>query len=380
MAWPWTVTFEVAFDTDPADEPGVWTDLSDRVRHPVNCGQARAGNARPATLSLKNRDRALDPTNGAAIYNLVPMRHARLTVTVGATTYPLFRGYVEDWPPYWPEFNQAVIAVRLTDALAWVAQQDMDVDLPAQTTGARINALLDLAGWPAGRRDIATGLITLEPYEQHGANLLRVLIDTADAEDGMLYVDPLGDVVFYDRHFTLDATPTLSFGPSNLKVSAVTPRFGASGIVNVGRVELADGDVYEIIDDASVDDYGPGHPWTTRDLSLPPAEAEGLAQWAVVRWAEPRLTLEGLATNGHATGALPSLLGARMGDVADFTHTPPGGGTVEMTGVTESIDHTIAKGEWISQFALDSYHGDGPWLTLDDPVLGLLDEDNVFAP
>lgn len=380
MTWPWDLTFEVAFDTDPADEPGVWTDLSDRVRHPVRCGQARAGSGRPATLSLKNRDRALDPTNTGATYNLVPMRHARLTVTVGATTYSLFRGFVEDWPPYWPEYNQAIIAARLSDALAWVAQQDMDVDLPAQSTGARINAILDLAGWPAGRRNIATGIVPLEPYEQHGANLLRVMIDSADAEDGFLYVDPSGDVVFHDRHYTFDATASLTFGPAGLKVSDVNPRFGAGGIVNTGRVELADGDVYEIVDDASVTAYGPGHPWTTRDLSLPPAEAEGLAQWAVVRWAEPLLTLEGLETNGRATGVLPDLLGARLGDVADFTHTPPGGGTVEMTGVVEEVEHIIGKGEWASVFALDSYHGDGPWLTLDHDTLGLPNGLNMLAP
>jgi len=39
-----------------------------------------------ATLVLNNRDRALDPTNGAATYNLVPWRHARLTATYNAVT------------------------------------------------------------------------------------------------------------------------------------------------------------------------------------------------------------------------------------------------------------------------------------------------------
>lgn len=376
--WPWDLTFEVAFDTDPGDEPGVWTDLSSRVREPVRAGYARAGDARPATLTLNNRDRALDPTNGAAVHNLVPWRHARLRVTYDSVTYPLFRGFVEDWPPMWPEYNQGLVAVRLVDGFTWIALTETDVDLPKQTTSERINALLDIAGWPAGLRDIQAGVITVEPYEQNAVSVLRVLLDTADAEDGFLYCAPDGKITFRSRHHTFDATPTLTFGPGGLGVAAVTPRFGAAEIVNIGRSELADGDVYEVIDDDSVDAYGP-HPWTSRDLPLRPAEAEALPQWYVVRYKEPRLTLGGLQTHGHVEGALTEVLPARIGDVADFTHTPPGGGTVEMTGVIEEIDLTFAKGEISAGFRLTSYHGEGPWLTLDDAVLGLLDL-NKLAP
>lgn len=380
MTWPWDLTLEVAFDTDPSAEPGVWTDLSDRVRSPVTVEQRQGGDASTATMLLNNRDRAFDPTNSAAVHNLVPWRHARLSATYNAISYPLFRGFVEDWPPVWPEFNQGLINVRLVDGFTWLALTDADLDLPAQTTGERIAALLDLAGWPAGLRDIATGVVPLEPYEQDAANLLRVVIDSSDAEDGFLYVAPDGKITFRDRHHTFDASPTLAFGPSGLRVAAVSPRFGASGIVNTGRTELADGTVYEVIDDASVDAYGT-QPWTARDLSLRAAEAEALPQWAVVRWSEPLLRLDGLETNGHDNNGapLPSLLNARIGDVATFQHTPPGGGTVDMTGVVTEFEHTIGKGEWVSGFALDSYHGEGPWLTLDDPVLGLLDA-NKLAP
>lgn len=379
MIGDWQVTFEVAFDTDPGTEPGVWTDLSSRVRSPVRAGQARAGNGRPATLTLNNRDRALDPTNTAATYNLVPWRHARLKVVHNAVTYSLFRGFVDDWPPVWPEYNAGLINVRLVDGFAWVALTELDVDLPEQTTGARINALLDLAGWPAGLRDIDTGIVTVEAYEQDAVSVLRVLIDTVDSEDGYLYAAPDGKITFRDRHHTFDATPTITFGTGGLRIAGVNPRFGGKGIVNIGRAELADGDVYEVVDDASYDAYGP-HTWTARDLPLSPAEAEGLPQWYVVRYAEPLLRVDGLEVGGQDTGALPELLEARIGDVADFSHTPTGGGVAEMTGVVESIDYVFEKGEAKATFELDSYHGDGPWFTLDHDTLGLPNGLNQLAP
>lgn len=380
MTWAWEIVFEVDFDSDPGDAASVWTDLSSRVAPRLTVEQSPAGSASTARLTLNNRDRALDPTNVAATYNLVPMRHARLRLVHNAITYDLFRGYVEDWPPVWPEFNQGQVDVRLTDALTWAALQDADVDLPAQTAGARIGALLDLAGWPADRRDLDTGLVTLEPFEQDGANLLRVMIDSADAEDGLLYVDPAGDVVFRDRHRDLDATPSLTLGPSGVKVASVDPRFGAGTVFNIGRVELADGDAYEIVDDASVAAYGP-HTYIVRDVTLPPAEAEALAQWAVVRWAEPLLNLDRVQVHGHTDeGApLPDLLAARLGDLAAFGHTPPGGGTVSMTGRLTNVTHRFDKGSVETSVDLASWHDGGPYLTLDDLVLGELDL-NVLAP
>lgn len=367
--WPWDLKFEVAFDTDPASEPGVWTDLSARINgSPVQISQS-VGDTSTATLVLNNRDRALDPTNGAATYNLVPWRHARLTATYNAVTYPLFRGFVEDWPPVWPEFNQGLVAVRLVDSLAWLALSEADVDLPEQESHERVTALLDLVGWPAGLRDISNGVVRLEPYEQVAASPYRVLQDTIDAEDGLLYVAPDGKITFRSRHHDFDAASTLTLGPNGLPVSAVSPRYGGRDLVNIARTELADGDVYEIVDDASVTAFGP-HSLSMRDLSLRAAEAEALPQWYVVRYSSPRLELDGVETKAHRTGALAQLLPGRLGDVVTFEHTPPGGGTVEMVGTLQSVEHSIGKGEWVTSMGLRHWHGEGPWFTWDNPTRG----------
>lgn len=362
--WPWEVTFEVAFDVNPGDEPDPadWTDLSDRFADRLTTvrGWGRAGQASgSASVRLHNRDRALDPTNTAATFNLKPMRHARLTVTYGATTYPLFRGWVDSWSPSWPEYGQAQVDVRLIDALAWLAMREVDLDLPAQKTGARIAALLDLAGWPAGLRDLDDGVVWLTPLVQDGANIRRAIEDVADAEDGSLWVAADGKVTFRSRHDRLDRTPTLTFGPSGIPVAAVDPSYDSQMLVTLARVELSSGQVFEVEDTAAVDAYGE-RDLAVRDLDLPDREATGLAQWIVYRLAEPTLWLDAVTVEGRDGPA--GVWSVGLGDLVTFDHTPPGGGVVDVDMHVERIRHEVVTGgSWRASFDLSPYFGQGPW-------------------
>lgn len=389
--WPWDLRFEVAFDVNPGDEPieADWSDLSDRLSsadgRTVTVTHAPADSPGTAELTLNNRDRELDPTNmpeqmtwgGVAMtwggepmywgssgptYNLVPMRHARLGVVVGATTYPLFRGFVEDWRPVWSEYNQGLVDVTLLHPLNHIAPLSADVDLPAQRSGERITAVLDLAGWSATRRDIATGTVWMEPFGQESANLLSLLHDTREAEDGLLHVDPAGDVVFRDRHYLFSTDATIQFGPDGHKVAA-DPGARNAPTVNIGRAEMADGTVYEYRDTTSVDEFGE-KPWSVRDLPLPTVQAKALTSWTVNRFSDPpNWELDTLKVHGHGRNVdLAGLLNLRLGHLGDFGHIPPGGGTVELSGSVATIEHVIGKGEWNVTAPLKSWHGEGPWL------------------
>jgi len=364
--WPWDLTFEVAFDVNPADEPVTadWTDLSDRLRKRpgvrVERGQP-GGQARgTATLDLNNRDRELDPTHTSATHNLVPMRHARVNVTVGETTFPLFRGFVKAWPPVWPEADQGIVSVHLVDAFAWIGLQQSDVDLTRQRTHDRVGAILDLAGWPAAHRDIADGVVWLDPVERSDANLLQMLIDTADAEDGELYVDGEGAVTFRSRHGRFDTAEQETFGPDGIRVAAVRPLFDVDQLTNIAVVELDEDTTWTFEDAGSVTAYGP-RSWPVRGLPLRKAEAVGAAQWVVYRFAQPHLWLPGLTAYGHRDGQLPQLLGLEVGDRVGFEHTPPGPGNAEMSGHIESIVHTVGDGTWTTAVEVSPYFGEGPW-------------------
>lgn len=362
--WPWAITFEVAFDVNPGDEPlpGDWTDLSDRFADRLTAvrGWGRAGQASgSASVRLHNRDRALDPTNTSATFNLKPMRHARLTVTYDSVTYPLFRGWVDSWSPSWPQFGQGQVDVRLIDALAWLAMRETDLDLPAQKTGARITALLDLAGWPAGLRDLDDGVVWLAPLKQDGANIRRAIEDVADAEDGSLWVSADGKVTFRSRHDRLDRTPTLTFGPSGIPVTAVDPAYDTQMLVTVARVELSSGDVFQAEDTTAREAYGE-RDLTIRDLDLPDREAAAMAQWVVHRLSEPALWLDAVTVEGRNGPA--GVWSVGLGDLVTFDHTPPGGGTVDLDVHVERVRHEVGTGgTWRAAFDLSPYFGAGPW-------------------
>lgn len=114
----------VSFD-DPgtADNARTWVDISSRIRSTDgNAGrdsELEAFDALQASLSLDNRDRALDPTNSASTYapNIVPNRMLWYQVDVDGTLFDVFKGYVNGWNPDWDEVGVGDFRAkpRLTD-------------------------------------------------------------------------------------------------------------------------------------------------------------------------------------------------------------------------------------------------------------------------
>ncbi len=383
FATTWGLTFEVAFDTDPGTNPGDgdWTDLSERLTQTVEvqlgAGRLSGSAQATATVVLDNHDRAIDPTNSAATYNLVPMRHARIIATVGDVQRPMFRGLVDAWPPHWSAFTSWVY-VKLVDAFTWLALQDADLDLPKQMSHERVNALLDLAGWPAGLRDIDDGVVELEAHEQASANLYRSLLDAADAEDGDLYISPDGKITFRNRHARFDRTESMTFGEGGIPFDPVNPAWDTAWLTNIARVELGDGTVYEAIDDDSVDAYGP-RVMPTRDLPLREAEAVAIGQWEIYRFSQPRLWIDGVNVREAETGALEMLVPLRVGNLVTVSHDPPAGASSERLMAVERVTHRLTDRQWVVTVDLAPDFGAGPWMTWDVPALGW-DLDALWAP
>lgn len=67
-----------------------------------------------------------------------------------------------------------------------------------QTTGERVNTILDFAGFPAGRRDIDRGTAVMQKLMLAGKRPLQPLEEATETEQGRLFADA-GRVVFHDR-------------------------------------------------------------------------------------------------------------------------------------------------------------------------------------
>jgi len=363
------VTFEVGYGQPPDTAAPTWTDVSSRVLNPVRMERGSRGEAR---LALNDDDGALHPDTVGEVL----MAPARL---MDGTT-ALWRGLVSRWAPAW-SYNRAVREVRCVDAFAWFAVRDVDINFPEQKTGARIGAVLDAVGWPAGLRDIDAGQVWLSAQERDVVNVRQLLDDTADAEDGSLFVAADGTVTFRDRHDRLDATVALTvYGTGQTgdvgALDRIETPYDIELLYTIARVELEDGEVFEAVS-ANTAQYGERE-LPIRDLSLPGYQAEALAGWAVYRYATPSVWIDRLPVD--TTEAKASVLAVDIGSRVQLKHETPSGAVETVSGHVEGIRHDIETGRYVTTFEISPWFGEGPWLTLGHATLGQVGTTNKIGP
>lgn len=154
-----TLKVEVAFADDPGDGT-TWTDITSRVR----AGSIRVGRTDELeayktgslSLTLDNRDRALDPFNASSPYagNLTPRKDIRVQATYNSITYDLFYGQVARWPVTPDISGDTVTEIEAYDALGQLA----DVKMPPDAFTFQVRRLSSfyngLTAWlPMGSND-----------------------------------------------------------------------------------------------------------------------------------------------------------------------------------------------------------------------------------
>lgn len=135
MPYP-SVTVEVAFDDGPYVASPTWTAITSYVRE-VTTRRGRSNEtenfeAGTATLVLDNRDRRFDPfyTSGPYYGKLLPRRQIRIQATNNATTYPVFRGYVDGWPVTLTDAGfDSTVTLSCFDVLGLIADEELPDDL-----------------------------------------------------------------------------------------------------------------------------------------------------------------------------------------------------------------------------------------------------------
>jgi hypothetical protein len=204
-------TCEVAFTTNPGTATPSWTNVTPyMLGFAVDRGrQKELDRIDAGTMSVRfrNEDRRFDPTHGSSPYspNVLPMRRIRLSAVHNAVTYRLFSGFVQSWPQSWQGSRAGFTDVTCVDAFLPLSRADVgeNTTWPQEFSGARINRILDEAGWPAADRSIDTGYSEIAEVTfalGAGVTALDAIRDTAGAERGTFFIDGQGFAVFHDRH------------------------------------------------------------------------------------------------------------------------------------------------------------------------------------
>jgi hypothetical protein len=125
---------EIAFDDGPYVASPTWTNVTSYVRE-MSTNRGRSDDwgsfEGSAEVVLSNLDRRFDPFNASGPYygKLTPRRQIRITATFGGTTYPVFRGYVNGWPPVWTDAGyDSTVTLSCMDALGFLASETLHAD------------------------------------------------------------------------------------------------------------------------------------------------------------------------------------------------------------------------------------------------------------
>jgi hypothetical protein len=355
-----------------------------------------------ATVPLDNHDRALDPSNLDGPYvedgdtQVTAMRAVRIRATWDNVVYELLRGTADVFNVAWKDPGHSITTLIASDAMKILAGIDRAA-VPAvgadEDTGARINRILDSAGWGAEDRMVDEGDSLVQATTLAGDALAELQL-VADTEIGELFVDGGGRVVFRHRNAILtdtrsntsqgtfgDATGELPY--KDLQIATDDATFFNE--VRVTRASTGEGDtpVEQTVDDTAsqVRFY--------RRTFTPPAppivrtdtDAQAYAQWLLGVSSEPELRFTQMVLEPAVQPAelWPQALGRQIGDRITVKRRPPGGGDpIVMDCFIRGIVHEFGREEWLTTFTLQSAQRYGGFLVLDHETLGRLDE-NALA-
>lgn len=180
-------------------------------------GKSIAGSAR---ISLDNYEDKYSPFNtGSPITtNIVPGRPVRITMEVSSTKVTVWQGFLQNIIPR-PAVTkrQARAELTATGPLGFINEGDANIPVQTDiTTDIAIGLILDDANWPAGQRNLDTGITTMKFFLTGGKVKALFAARLAEStESGFFREEKNGDIGFENRqhrslvpHITPQATYT----------------------------------------------------------------------------------------------------------------------------------------------------------------------------
>lgn len=335
-----------------------------------------------ATVILEDTNGDWVPTNTSSPYygKLVPLRKIRLWADYnsgsGVVRYYLYSGYITS---YDTNFRVGVddistVTLQCVDAFrlfSKVAISTVAGTSAGQTTGARIDNLLDVAAFPGSMRVIDTGDSTVQADPGTERDLLSALQTIENTEFGGFFIDPEGNATFLSRDTVAqkaDGTP-VDFADDGTGISyqGIDFAYDDTLIFNDVTVSREGGTPQIVQDTASIETFFI-HSGKREGLLLE-SDAESLEQAnmilqsrkdAIFRIDSINLNL----TDDAETARIQAGLSLDIFDLVDITKSTPGAGSVTLELFVQGIQHDITTNTWgtklftaepiIQAFILDS--------------------------
>jgi hypothetical protein len=411
MTFPVTVNAVINFSTGPgfaqamildtgqldvnvlADAASVIVDVSNVV---VNIQTQRGRNliadqfqAGSLTLVIADQNGDFNPMNSAGpYYNLLsPMRKVSITATFGATTHPIFAGYITSYSTSIPNnvdgADLAFTTITAVDAFRLANLANITTvtgAIAGDKSGTRINQILDQIAWPTSMRDVSldTSETTMQADPNVARTALNAMLVVGVSEYGALYVDATGSFVFKSRSecaTSVSGTVT-TFADNGTGIDYYNAKWILNDALVYNQADITPTGlaVQSAVDVTSVAQYF-AHTYTQTNLLMQTTgDALNLARAYVASRAQTsircdQLTLN-LYTENYTTG-ITAALALDFFDPVTIQTTQPGNTSITKTEQIFGVAHHITPGSWTVDFTtmealIDSF-------ILDSALYGILD-------
>lgn len=342
-------------------------------------------NAGTASIKFRDPQRVLDPLNEDSPY--WPYVGPRQPVEILVNGYAVYSGFVTDWDLDY-NFAEAgnVTTASCADGFTVFANQTMNAWTPTeQASGARVEAVLDLPEVTyQGGRFIDAGQSTLGDFAvTAGTNVLQYLQLVTASEQGYLFMNWKGSLVFKDRASVLNALAETAFTDdgSGIPYTTITNAFGDELLYNYIQTQSPAGAVQTTNDPTSQALYQSQQYSKLDLLNSTEAEVAALGDYLLGRYKDPVLRFTGIGVQMAALTdeQQSAVLTADLCDVVSVRKSFAAGtpSSVTKTVIVSGISHNITPGTHQVSFTFESTD-QNQYLTLDNDVFGHLDA-NLLA-
>ena len=321
-----------------------------------------------ATVRVYDPTGAWNPQNPASPYygKLIPLRKMRIT---GDGVY-LFSGYTTGYNYTYPKDQDiGFVDIECSDAFRLFNMANVTSvtgSSAGQTTGARIDDILDTVSWPVSMRDVNTGDSTVQADPGTARTSLNAIKNVEFSEQGAFYVSPGGNAVFDERSFIISKSgqnPT-SFANDGTGIGYknIVFAFDDKLIINQASITRTGGTAMTSTNAESIAKYFP-HSVNYSDLVVQTdAEALNIARTYVATRAETTIRIDALTldlnTPDYAAG-ITAALNLDFFDTVAIKNVAQDGTTIEKTLQCMGIQHDITPNTWNTTFVTSEPIVDG---------------------
>lgn len=355
-----------------ADAPADVVDVSDiALRVSIRRGRNRVLNsfeAGTATVVLEDENGDYNPQNTSSPYygKLLPLRKIRIWADYddggGTDRYYLYSGYIVSFDNTFRLGNDEVSTVTFQCVDAFRLLQNVQISTVAgssagQTTGARIENLLDLASFPASQRLIDVGDTTVQADPSSSRSLLAACQNIEQTELGGFFIDDEGNAVFLSRSTVsekADETPLLfNDDGTNISYQSIDFAYDDTQIFNDITVTRLGGTAQNVQSTSSIETYFI-HSGSRSDL-LMQTDAEALDQASMLLNARENalLRIDSIGLNlmdSTASNRIVAGLESDLFTLINVTKTGQASSTFTLELFVQGIQHDITPNTWTTRF------------------------------